>query len=217
MAATGGARTPADIVAELDIRDRLEEAEKALERERRSLAQAEAKRDVLENVTRDKTVKELEAEIRNARADELAKQRAWELEKRKAEKLERQIADCTLVAPMDGKVIYANDPSRMFGRNQSQIEEGATVREHQMIVRLVDLDGPMQINLKVPEADDPAALHPKMKARVKVDAFADVTLDGEVSEVAPLPDPGNVFSSDIKVYTTRIRARPGTAAPRARA
>ena len=85
-----------------------------------------------------------------------------------------------------------------------QIEEGATVRERQKIVSIVDLDGPMQINLKVPEAwvDQ---LAPKMKARVKVDAFADLTLDGEVIEIAPLPDAGTFANSNIKVYTTRIR------------
>ncbi len=203
MAEKDGGETPADLIAELDIRDRLEEAEQALERERRSLTQAEARRDLLENFTRDKTVKELEADIRKARGLELARERAWELEKRKARKLEEQIAACTLVAPRDGTVIYANDPSRMFRANVSQIEEGATVRERQLIVRLLELDGPMRINLKVPEGVIPS-VNPKMKARVKIDAFADETIPGVVSEVAPLPDPMNSFAQDIKVYTTRI-------------
>jgi multidrug efflux pump subunit AcrA (membrane-fusion protein) len=211
LAAMGGAKTPADVVAELDIRDRLEDAERALERERRSLEQAEGKREVLEKYTREKTIKELEGEIGKARADERAKQAAWELEKSKAGKLERQIASCTLVAPMDGQVIYANDPARMLARNQPQIEEGATVRERQLIIRIFDINGPMQINLKVPEAMV-ARVAPKMKARVKIDAFADQTLAGLVGEVSPLPDASNLFNRDIKVYTTRIqigRGHPG--------
>src|SRR5262249_40960984 len=41
--------------------------------------------------------------------------------------------------------------------------------------------------------------------QIRVDAFADQQLNGVVTEVAPLPDAGNFFSSDIKVYTTRVR------------
>ena len=101
-------------------------------------------------------------------------------------------------------VVYANDPSRMFGSNRPQIEEGATVRERQKIVSISDLKGPMQINAKVHESEiDHVA--PRMTVRVKVDAFADATMPGVVMEVAPLPDPGDIFNRDIKVYTTRVR------------
>ena len=44
-----------------------------------------------------------------------------------------------------------------------------------------------------------------MKAKIRVDAFASETLDGTVIDVAPLPDSTNFFSSDIKVYTTKVR------------
>ncbi len=44
-----------------------------------------------------------------------------------------------------------------------------------------------------------------MKARIRVDAFPDVVLDGTVQDIAPLPDPGNFFSRDIKVYTTHVK------------
>jgi RND family efflux transporter MFP subunit len=197
------ARTPSDIVAEVDILDRIEEAELSRDRERRALAQAEGRREVLERYTRGKTIKELESEIKKAQADELARQAAWELEKSKAEKLEKQIASCTLIAPIDGVVIYADDPD-VVRRGGYRIQEGATVRERQIIVHVLDTNGPMQINLKVPEAwvDQLAA---NMKARVKVDAFADQTLDGLVTEIAPLPDPGTFFNQNIKVYTTRIQ------------
>jgi len=44
-----------------------------------------------------------------------------------------------------------------------------------------------------------------MKARIRVDAFSDTELTGTVIDVAPLPDPNTMFSSDVKVYTTRVR------------
>ena len=62
----------------------------------------------------------------------------------------------------------------------------------------------MQINAKVDESEI-SNVAPRMPVRVKVDAFADATMPGVVMEIAPLPDPGNIFSNDIKVYTTRVR------------
>jgi HlyD family secretion protein len=168
-----------------------------------TLEQAESKKNVLTKYTRDKTIKELDSEVKKANSDELAKQATYELEKGKEEKLEKQIANCTLRAPIDGLVVYANDPSRMWGSNQSQIEEGATVREHQKVISIPDISQ-MQVNAKVHEAQV-KIIQPGLKAQIIVDAFAGQPFMGAVTEVAPLPDPSNIFSSDIKVYTTRIR------------
>ena len=49
----------------------------------------ESKKKVLEEYTRDKTLKELDATVQQARSDELAKRAMWELEKSKLTKLER--------------------------------------------------------------------------------------------------------------------------------
>src|SRR5271157_4595064 len=48
-------------------------------------------------------------------------------------------------------------------------------------------------------------IKPNMKARVRVDAFSETELEGTVLDVAPLPDPTSFFSSDVKVYTTRVK------------
>jgi RND family efflux transporter MFP subunit len=168
-----------------------------------ALEQAQSKRTVLIKYTKGKTIKELESEVEKARSDELAKQATWELEKGKEEKLEKQIANCTLTAPIDGLVVYANDPTRSFGSNQPQVEEGATVRERQKLISIPDI-ARMQVNAKVHESQIDK-ITTNMKARLRVDAFADQLLNGTVLDVAPLPDPSNFFSSDIKVYTTHIR------------
>ena len=44
-----------------------------------------------------------------------------------------------------------------------------------------------------------------MKAKIRVDAFSDLVLDGTVQDIAPLPDASNYFSRDIKVYTTHVK------------
>jgi HlyD family secretion protein len=179
--------------------------ELTLKKARFALEQAQSKKKVLVDYTKGKTVKELKSEVEKARSDELAKKATWELEVSKEKKLDRQIAACDIKAPADGLVVYANDPNRAFGGGQPQVEEGATVRERQKIFSLPDITR-MQVNTKVHESQiDKLARARGMKAKIRIEAFASETLDGTVTEVAPLPDSTNFFSSDIKVYTTKVK------------
>src|SRR5208337_3901199 len=168
-----------------------------------ALEQAQSKLHVLLDYTKGKTIKELRSEVEKARSDELAKEQTFQLEKTKEAKLVKQIINCKLFAPGDGIVVYANDTNRSFGNNAPQIEEGATVRERQKIFSLPDITR-MQVNTKVHESQIDK-ITPDMKARIRVDAFSDTELEGTVLDVAPLPDPNTIFSSDVKVYTTRVR------------
>ena len=168
-----------------------------------ALEQAQSKLHVLLDYTKGKTIKELRSEVEKARSDELAKEQTYQLERTKEAKLVKQIANCKLFAPGDGIVVYANDTSRSFGNNAPQIEEGATVRERQKIFSLPDITQ-MQVNTKVHESQIDKITH-DMKARIRVDAFSDTELAGTVLDVAPLPDPNSIFSSDVKVYTTRVK------------
>ena len=168
-----------------------------------ALEQAESKLHVLLEYTKGKTIKELRSEVEKARSDELAKEQTFQLERTKEAKLEKQIINCKLFAPGDGIVVYANDPQRLVRQQCAQIEEGATVRERQKIFSLPDITR-MQVNTKVHESQIDK-ITPGMKARVRVDAFSETELAGTVLDVAPLPDPTSFFSSDVKVYTTRVK------------
>jgi HlyD family secretion protein len=147
-------------------------------------------------------MRELKDEVERKQSAVLAKKATWELEQSKAKKLERQIAACNIKAHSDGVLVYANDPSRAFGSNRPQIEEGATVRERQKIFSLPDVTR-MQVKTKVHESQVDK-LASRMKARIRVDAFANEVLNGTVHDISPLPDSTNFFSSDIKVYTTKV-------------
>jgi HlyD family secretion protein len=175
----------------------------ALKKARFALEQAQSKKKVLVDYTRDKTIKELESDVKKALSDELAKKATHELEAGKEKKLVRQIDACSIVAPSDGLVVYANDPTRAFMSNTPQVEEGAQVRERQKIFSLPDISK-MQVNTKVHESHI-KNVKPGMKAKIRVDAFSNDLLDGEVTDVAALPDTASMFSSDIKVYTTKVR------------
>lgn len=199
LASRGDAVTPADLVAELDIEDRLEAAEQSLLREKLALELARTRQQVLQKYTREKVVRELKTDVERKRKDELARQAAWELEKNKEAHLEKQIESCQIYAPNDGILVYAGGSVA----GQPMIEEGAAVRERQMILSVPDISQ-MQVNAKVREATVDQIL-PGMKVKVRVDAFPDSMLTGEVASVAPLPDPSNLFRSAIKVYTTLVK------------
>ena len=200
--------TPADIVAEVDLDDRLADAEQAVARENLTLESAQTKLEVLRKYTADRTKGELAADIERKRMVELSHRATLELEKDRTAKLERQIQRCVLLAPAEGAVVYANDPGRGPVSNRVQIEEGATVRERQKIVSIIDLNAPARVNVKVHESLV-ARVRPSQKARIKVDAFSGLTLTGSVSLVAPLPDPQTSFEGSKKLYTALVRIDDG--------
>ena len=131
LAGQGGTKTPADLVATLDLEDRLGAADQALDQGRRALEIGLAKRDLLEKFTRDKTVKQLRIAVDRTRPVELARQASCEIEKAKEAHLRRQIASCKILAPADGYLNYANLPNPSGARPRPRIEEGAAIRERQ--------------------------------------------------------------------------------------
>jgi HlyD family secretion protein len=199
----GAEKITADILTELDIEDRIESAELTLLQQNLALEQAKAKQKVLEEITKPRTLKELRADVERKRSNELAKHATSQLEASKLKKLQRQIAACEIKAPADGVLYYVNAPARPDGRTP-QIEEGATVRERQKIFRVIELNGPLQVNTKVHESQvDKLALG--MHAKIRVDAFPDEMFDGTVLDIAPLPDSRNAPDSDVRFYTTKVR------------
>jgi len=197
-----------DILAEVELDDRLDAIDQTLNRERFSLEKAQSKLNLLQNYTKGKTIKVLRTEIEKASSNELASQVRWELEKAKLDKLEQEILSCKIVTPGDGVLQYANDPTRTSG--PPTIREGATVRQHQLLFRIHDFDSPLQVNVKVPEARI-ASVRPGQKAHIQVDSFPGEVYTGTVNDVAPLPESGSALSPHSgKVFTTRIKLDKGT-------
>jgi RND family efflux transporter MFP subunit len=201
--------TSTDIMVEVDLQDRVDSAEQTVRRETLSLGNVESKLKHLETYTRPKTVRELRSEIEKARSLELSKRQVWQTEQANLSSIEKQVAACSLVAPIDGVVVYANDPYRPGQQPRAQIEEGATVRDRQLIARIANIDAPMRINAKVLEAMVDR-VEPGMRAKVKVDAFPGEVFTGVVTSVAPLPESRPFLDTHLKVYPTLIRLDNGT-------
>ena len=172
------------------------------------LEQAQTQLKVLEKYTKEKQIKSLRSDVEKAKADEYSKQSSLALEQTKEKKLERQIDRCTLKAPGDGIVVYANDPGRM-GQTAIQIEEGASVRERQKIFSLPDITK-MRVNTKVHESMVDR-MKVGLRALVRVDAQANEVIKGHVTSVAPMADANQMFASDVKVYTTFVAIEGDTA------
>ena len=178
--------------------------ELTLKKARFALEQAQSKKKVLVEYTKGKTIKELKSEVEKARSDELAKKATWDLEDGKEKKLEKQIAACKIKAPSDGLVVYANDPEpglrqqpaadRGRGDGARAAEDLQPARHHQ--------DAGQHQGSRVADRQAQAG-HEGEDPRRRLRRAR--LLDGTVTDVAPLPDSANFFSSDIKVYTTKVR------------
>lgn len=115
--------------------------------------------------------------------------------------LEKQLKDCTIVATQPGFVVYAT--SDRPWRTETPIQAGTTVRQNQDLLTLPDFSS-MGVVVKIHEsAIDRVRVG--QKAQVRVDAFPDRLLTGEVKNIALMPDPTLKFMNpDLNVYLTQI-------------
>ncbi len=134
----------ADIMAELDLNDRIDTINQAMGRSRFSFEQAQSKLKKLNDYTKPKTTKELRVEVEKARSNELAKEQVYQLEKTKEAKLVKLLGNCKLFAPADGIVVYADYLNRHPGQVPPEIAGGA-VLERDLVFRLQNPGLPMQV------------------------------------------------------------------------
>jgi HlyD family secretion protein len=125
----------------------LKRASVPVARARLTLEKVKNRLHILTVYTKHQRIKEFQSEVEKAHSNELAKQATAELEKSKEAKLERQIAACTLIAPIDGTVVYPryvsapNGALVPAGRTSVPIEIGASVRERQLLFQIVPTPG----------------------------------------------------------------------------
>ncbi len=123
-----------------------------------------------------------------------------QLQTRKRDELNTQIEKCTIRAPRTGLVVYGTGEQNY---RSDPIEEGATVRERQVLLTIPDTSV-MAVRVQVHESFV-KKVRPGQKARIRVDAYPNEQLSGEVYRIAVLPDSQNRWlSPDLKVYSTVI-------------
>lgn len=130
------------------------------------------------------------------------RQATHDLQKSKLEKLERQLKACTIRATVPGQVVYGSSLLDRWERRNNPIKDGADVRERQVIISIPDTSQ-MMVDLKINE-NWISQVEQDMPARITISAIPDKTFTGKVIRRAPIADPENWFSPDLKVYTTEV-------------
>ncbi|MHB8899163.1 MAG: HlyD family secretion protein, partial [Thermoguttaceae bacterium] len=121
----------------------VEDAIKKLEQKKTELV-------VLDKYTKEKMVKQLEADIKTTEAKLKSEEHSNRLDQEKLADIQAQVEKCTIVAPDYGQVVYANVTDHRGG-SEVIIEEGGSIRERQVIFRLPDPNR-MQVKAKINEA-----------------------------------------------------------------
>lgn len=182
----------------------------ALEKSRKDVAASKRALDVFQRFTRERKVGEFNAEIEKQKANLEAAKFTLELSTQKLAELGEQIEHCTIRAPADGQVVYANERQR---GEPVVIEEGSQIRFNQIVARLPDIKK-MQVDVKINESHI-NRVGPTMRAEITLDADPVNTLYGEVKAVAPYPFPMRwhgaplEYGVEIAIHDPPPSIRPG--------
>ncbi len=205
LAAKGAERSPADIAAELDVEERVDDTEEKVLQQTMALEQAQTRLKSLLEYSHPKTIKELKYEIEQKRAVEFEKQSVWDREKRGMERDREQIAKTKIRAPIDGFVVYPQGPV-----HGSTLDVGTIINFRQKVFSIVDCEGPMQVTTRVKESIVDQ-IEVGQKVVIGVDFFKSEELRGEVISVASLPEPPapTRTANGHKYYQTRVKIEKG--------
>ena len=149
--------------------------------------------------TAPKLIKQLEANVAAIESDLLTQKASFSLEDQRLKRLQRNIAHCTVKAPGDGIVVYANQTDRM-GQVTSSIDEGVPVREKQPIFHLPDPQH-MRVKAKINETKV-ALVQPDSRCGSSWTRSRDRPLKGVVGEVVPISIP--IRGSDVRIYYANV-------------
>src|SRR5262249_62037847 len=103
----------------------------AVTRAKIHLEQGRTRLHVLSEYSHPRHLMGLRLGVGNALAQELAAKRRLQAAREKLERQERQLANCRILAPIDGGLIHAAGPARAgsAGPRQAAVEDGMTVGE----------------------------------------------------------------------------------------
>ena len=150
----------------------------------------------------DRVRKEAMTKMLNAEVNLTSAEARFKVQEKQRKDNQEQFAKCKIVAEHEGLIVYGGEGDRWrYGREP--IRQGATVYEQQPILTIPDITK-MAIAVKVHESMI-QKVQKGQKATVKVEAFPDKVLAGEVTKVSVVPDSENEWMNpDLKVYKTTI-------------
>lgn len=175
-----------------------------------ALTQSRLALEVYQRFSAAKTLRELESQVAAAEFQLNYQQRRLQRNEDRLTNLARQVENCTIRAPHDGFLVYAND-----SRRNIVIEPGTTVHLRQKLFYLPDL-GRMEVTTLLHESIV-EQVEPGQRARVRVEGLPDHQLEGHVVSIARLPSRNwyndvPYFVSHVQLDTVPEGLRPGMSA-----
>lgn len=150
----------------------------------------------------ERTERKAKAAETQAEADLKARTLTAQLQTEKYKKFQQQIEFCTVYAPQDGLVVYANERSSRGGSSEVLVAEGASVRERQAVINLPDVSK-MRVNARIHESKIDM-VRERLPVNIRVDARPGIVFKGEVDMVSLVPLSGNWPNYNLKEYSTFI-------------
>lgn len=172
----------------------------AVDSARKELELTKAKLETLDRYKKKKTLQQLQSALDAAEARLAAEEASLKLEKDRLDRDKEQLKNCVITAPAEGMVIF---PSAAEWKETPDIEEGARVREQQTLLMIPDVSK-MQVKVGVHESKV-GRLRVGMRAEVELQ---DLSLVGEVKEIAEVTRPAGWWTGNMVKYDTLIRLDP---------
>jgi HlyD family secretion protein len=159
--------------------------------------------DLFQRFTLPKTRMTLEADITTAQTTLDSEQVKMNRQVERFELLKRQVDRCTIRAPHDGVVYYYVDSNPRFGSENTQIEEGMSVRQEQKLFYLPDLtDMEVLVVLNESVVD---RVSPGLRASVEFEAVHQLRLGGHVVSIGQIPNQLNPRGEDIRYFFGTVK------------
>ena len=179
-------------------------AELNLKRNKNIKTMAEQNKAVLEKYTLEKEKVQLESNIEAAKVKLDSEKDALRVQENQMAEIEEMIKKCEVVVPegISGQVVYAKE-QRGRGGDEWILEEGANVRESQVLIRLPDIDK-MEVKALINEQNI-TQIETGMPASIKVDALTDRSLKGVVTKVNQYAESAGWGGSSVRKYAVKVR------------
>ena len=173
--------------------------EKELTDRRNKVVQAEKK---LTRVQRENA-----SQLAQKLADLQSKEQTLQLRREQLKEEEEQLAACTIQAPSDGMVVYATSGgSGGWGRRDTPLGPGATVRQQELLIRLPDTSA-MKAVARISEAQvTRLRVDPNNPIRATVEIVGQPNpIGATLTNISIMADSGSrFFSPDTKEYPVDV-------------
>ncbi len=171
-----------------------------------ALRDAEGMLTRLVKYTGKRILKAHRAKLEAIHADLLSLESSYRLETERLKRIETMIANCTMRAPRDGIVVYANGASG-WSSGETQIREGLIVHQSQPIFRLLD-PCHLQVRAKINESQV-ARIRPGQPVLIHLEAFPERPMRGSVAAIVPIPSLAIGPFPDVRTFYATVHIDSG--------